>query len=53
MTYNDVSLLMSGMEIYLAPDDKACFKDIIHAIPQWRLTINVTVKYLRNIMHQS
>ena len=45
----DVTLLKSRMEINISPDDKASLKDILHVIPQWRLTVTITVKYLRDI----
>ena len=37
------------MEIIFAPDYKARFKDALHLMPQWKLTVTVTVKYLWNI----
>ena len=33
----------------IAPDDKVCFKDVIHMVPQWRLNVTFIVKYLINI----
>ena len=49
MTDDDMTLLTITTEINLAPDDKACFKDTIHTIYQWRLTITFSINYLRNL----
>ena len=49
MTDDDVTLLTSTTEINFSPEDKASFKDAIHIIYQWRLTINVSENYLINI----
>ena len=37
------------MEINLEPDDKARFKYLLHMMPQLRLIVPVTVKYIINI----
>ena len=49
MTQDNVTLLTSRIEINLAPSDKACSKDALNMMPQWRLTVPVTVKYLTNL----
>ena len=49
MTNDDVTLLTNTMEINHATDDRENFKDTIHMVPQWRLTVPIIVKYLINI----
>ena len=47
---DDLALLISSMNINLVPDSKACFKSMLHIMPQWRLTVPVTVKCLTNLI---
>ena len=49
MTNDDVKFLTSRMERNIAPDGKAYFREAIHVMLQWRLTVSVTVRYLRNL----
>ena len=49
MTDNNVKLLTNGMERNIAPDYKDPLRDALHVIPQWKLTVLVTVKYPINI----
>ena len=44
-----MTLLTIKIEINIATDDKSHFKDLIHVMPWWRVTVPVTVKYLINI----
>ena len=49
VTGNNVTLLMSITEINISPYYKDSFKDALHMMPQWRLTVSITVDHLRNI----
>ena len=49
MTGIDVTLFTSRMEINIAPEENDHFKDAIHLMPKWRLTVSVSVKFLINI----
>ena len=49
MTDDDVKFLTSRMERNIATDGKASFREAIHVMLQWRLTVSVTVRYLRNL----
>ena len=44
-----MALLANMMARNLASDDKVHFKDEIHMIPKWILTVPVTVRYLINL----
>ena len=49
MTENDMGFFMSRIEINNAPNKKACLKNSTQFMPQWRLTVTFTMKYIRNI----
>ena len=44
-----MTLLTIRMERNITPDYKIHFKDALHVMYQWRLTVPITVKYLINI----
>ena len=50
---DDVALLISSTNRNIVPDDKEYFKIMLHIMPQWRLTVPVTVKFLTNLIAQS
>ena len=49
MIENDIIFFMCGMETNIAADNKAHFKDVLHVMLQWILTVPAPVKYLINI----
>ena len=49
VTDNHMDFLNSRMKRNIAPDERAQFKDALHVILQWRLTVPITVEYIIDI----